>query len=609
LALFKTQDKRKNKVKIYNPACEFNQGDLIYKKYSGKLPVGSKKFIEIEKGVVLMVVDIRTRFGLEEIKLSYEGTSEFIKYTQYLERQKIELLLPHKQGDDPEEAKYLTDKNDPRKKQDPLLEKDFNNLEKKLISSLNKESDFALVCDKILLKKNLKSLDAPIFDKIREYLKEKEQSQTTEYFVEDFVGIKPTSKEFSSYCFALNYRIKKDYKIDFQQIRDVGWGKWNLISVIYYMKRNSLVCEDNPLANKVTFSQRKNLHQRRRKFEEGLFSDDASRYYLTQREVSAGALRLRSGVFHVGDSIEIDAFDENSKKSYLLYYYREGNLVLGFEKIFEKYKALQGTIMTFKQTEDGKFFFNIRMTKKGTIADKIEFNKETRGFEVFDEKIAAPVFVNKSMFLESDVLMTVYHNFDDFKKIDTLNKLTHKIFLEFGIRERNYEIHILRLYHILDLIFPIELKLVEEVILSNPEFVPSEKSLGIVYLDSDVVGQIEGEEQVRRQHRIEEAKQKREELMKEKMDKELKEKDDIRKKREERRRKREEEMWAKDRIEKEREKKKIQSIHRESDSYPKDIAPRGDGKFAEMDGKLERKVDFEKKKAQGIFKDDPVKSL
>ena len=132
LALFKTEDKRKNRVKIYDPNCEYKNGDLIYKEYKGKIPVGAKKHIEIEKGVVLRVVEARSRYGIEEIKLSYEGTLDFKKYTSYLEKQKIELLLPHKQDETCSKVEYLEEKRDPRQTQDPLDEKDFNTLKKKI---------------------------------------------------------------------------------------------------------------------------------------------------------------------------------------------------------------------------------------------------------------------------------------------------------------------------------------------------------------------------------------------------------------------------------------------------------------------------------------------
>ena len=64
LALFKTREKRTDKVKIYNPNCQYEVGDLIYKEYPGKIPVGAKKYIEMERGVVLRVAETRERFGL-----------------------------------------------------------------------------------------------------------------------------------------------------------------------------------------------------------------------------------------------------------------------------------------------------------------------------------------------------------------------------------------------------------------------------------------------------------------------------------------------------------------------------------------------------------------
>lgn len=607
IAIFKTQEKRKNKVKIYNPNCEYKAGDLIFKEYHGKIPIGAKKCIEIEKGVVLRVVDVRTRFGMNEIKLSYEGTSDFRDYTNYLKKQKIELLLPHMQKKISEKFQYLSEKKDPRQRQDPLIERDFVTLKKKLITALKKEPDIAYISNKILLKENLKPIGPEIFNEIREFLIENKKSETTEFFVEKFIKIKPINKDFHSYCFALNYRMKMDYKIDFQQTKKIGWGKWNLISVIYYMKRNSLISEENPLLKKVTLSNKKNISQKRKKFEGNLFDEESTRYFLTQREVSAGALRLKQGIYNFGDSIEIDVIDANSKKSYLLYYYRDVNLVLGFKEIFESYKALQGTILTFEQIDEDKFQFNIRMTKKGTIADIIEYNTEMKIFNAKEEKIASPVFVNKSIFLETDVLNRINKNISEFWNICSLNKLVHKIFLEFGIKEKNYEIHILRLYNILNLIYPVELKLVEDIILCNSEFVPSEKNSGIIYLDSDAVIKIEDEEKKRREILIEKAIKKREEIRKKKINLELKQKEEIRKKREERRKKRELEMWEKERLLKERADKKIHEQKNKREELKKKTFEKPDGRAKLRERKFESEIkkDFRKKDERVYPKQKP----
>ncbi len=566
IALFKTQDSRAHKVKIYNPDCEYKVNDLIYKEYPGKIPVGSKKYIEIDEGIVLKVVAVKTRFGLEEIMLNYEGTSEFKKYLQYLERQKIELLLPHKQQKPPAKPEYLPVETDPRQQQDPLEKKDFLALKRKLAGALNREPDIAFISNKILLSENLKPIDSEVFNKIKDFLTESKQSETTEFFVENFVRVKPNDTDFEAYCFALNYHMFRDYKIDFQQTRMEGWGKWNLISVIYYMKKYSPVSEENPLLNTVIFSNKKNILQRRRKFEEGIFAEGTTRYYLTQREIFAGAVRLKSAFFESGESIEIELVDGKTKKSHLLYYYSDESLLLGFKDIFERYKALQAMILTFDQQEDGRWQFNVRITKKGTIADKIVYDPEKKAFKVTEEKIASPVFVNKAMYLESDVIKVIYDKIDEYRTIETLNELIHKIFLEFGVKERNYEIHFLRLYHILDFIYPIDLKLLEEVILSNNEFIPADKLVGVFYLDSTAVTAIEEEEFRRKATVRDESKKKRDDERRKKQDEERKLQEEIKKKREERRRKREEEMWQKERLRKERDERKALEQKKKKDA-------------------------------------------
>ena len=560
IAFFKTQDNRKNKVKIYNPNCEYKVGDLVYKEYHGKLPIGSKKNIELNMGVVLKVTEIKENFGLDQIKLEYDGTSLFRKYTEYLYRQKIDLLLPHKQEKPCEKSTYLPEEDDPRNMQEPLIERDFNTLKKKLVIAMRREPDIDVINDRVLSDKNLKKIEPEIFDKIREFLKENKSSETSEFLVENFLKVKSDDKEFEAYCFALNYRMETDYKIDFRLVDLKGWGKWNLISVIYYLKKDSLISEENPLLKKIIFENRINISNRRKKLEESIFNNESYRYFLTEREVCSGALRLKTGIYDFGDSIEIEAIDINSKKSYVLFYYTDGNLILGLRELFDSYKVLQGTSLIFEQLADNKFQFSIRTSKKGTIADKIVYDNEKKAFKAVDEKIASPVFVNKSIFLESEIYSAIYERIDDFKKIAVFNKLIHKAFIEFGIKEKNYEIHILKLYHILDLIFPVYLKTVEEVILSNPEFIPSEKMPGVFYLDSDSVIEIEEEEKNRRSKLIDEKKKRREELKRERIKEELKEKDEIRLKREERRRKREKEMMVKERMIKEREGRKEEKL-------------------------------------------------
>jgi len=542
LAMYKTKEKRQKQVKEYHPDCEFKVGDSIYKEYPSKLPIGGKKFIEVPEGVILKVEDIRSYMGINEIRLSYEGTSDFRKYIEYLKRQKIDLLLPHKQKKPPRESNFITDEIDPRTQQAPLIEREFSFLKKKLITALHKENQIILLSDMILLKENLKPIKAEVYTQIKEFLRTHHQSEKTEFFVENFLHIEPTSIDFSAYCFALNFNLFQDHKIDLQQTNSTGWGRWHLISVLYQLKRNALINETNPLLSTVEYRNKKNLPQRRKKLEEALFTEGESRFFLTQREILSGALRLKPHGLDLGDSLEVEITDSLTKKAYTLYHFQHDHLLLGFDKLFEAYKVIQGTILILEKDEQGRLTVTIRTTKKGTITDRIVFDTEKRVFRVTEEKFASSVFVNKLIYLEAEVLRTLEAKIDEFRGMETLNKLIHKVFFEFGVKERNYELHVLRLYHILDAIFPIDLKQIEDVILSSLEFIPSEKVAGVFFLDSDAVVEIEEEEKRRRQSLIDESRKKREEIRKQQMDEELRKKDEIRLLREERKRKREEEM-------------------------------------------------------------------
>ncbi|MBN2346442.1 MAG: hypothetical protein JXO51_08610 [Candidatus Aminicenantes bacterium] len=568
LALFKTREDRKSRVKVYDSGCEYQAGDLIYKEYPGQLPVGNKKYISVDEGVILKIEEVRSRLGRDEVRLSYEGTSEFRRYAEYLVKQKIELLLPHKEESPPRSATYISAAIDPRRTQSPLVERDFNLLRKKLSAALNRDADIAFINGKVMLKESLKPIAPEVFDSIRQFLKGRQASESTEFFVENFCKVKPAAADFAATCFALNTILTSQYKIDLQQTSSVGWGKWHLISALYHIKKNSLVSESNSFLNKVSFADRKNLPQKRKKFEEQIFSEGETRYYLTQREIASGALRLKPGLYRFGDAVEIEAVDTVTHKRHTLYFYENENLILGLDKAYESYKALQGTTLVFEQSGAGEFQFTIKTTKRGAITDRIDYDAEHKIFIASGEKMASTVAPNKSIFLETEVFHSLAERMEEFRKTETFNKLFHKVFLEFGNREKNYEIHILRLYHILDLIAPVDLKLVEEVILSNPEFIPSEKMAGVFYLDSDAVVEIEEEEKLRRQGVIEDMKRKREESRRQQQDEELKAKEEIRLLREERRRKREEEMWQKEKLHHERD-----TLRRGEAAAPREAVP------------------------------------
>ncbi len=552
IALFKTRDQRKSVVKVYHPGCEFKAGDLVYKEYPGALPVASKKWIELDEGVILKVEEARVRGGMHEIRMSYDGTSQFRLYIEFLHKQKIELLLPHKMQKPPREQELLGDADDPRAALPPLVEREFNLLRRKLSSVLHRENELIVICSQVLLKENLKQIPAEVVERIKEFLKGSGAAESTEFFVSHFLRLEADAPEFAAACFALNHLLGSAHKVDLLQTSTRGWGKWHLRSVLYQMKRGALVNELNPLAGTASFANRRNLAQKKKELDEAVFTEGERRYFLTQREVASGALRLHPGDLPGDGDLEILVVDSGSKKEFPAYFFPEGNLLLGLTPLYEHYRAIQGTVLHLESAVDGRCQFSIKTTKKGIVVDRIAYDPEQKLFRPTAEKVSTAVPIQRSIFLESEAFTALEPLIAELRRLPTLNKLIHRVFLEFGVRDRNYELHLMRLYHLLDLIYPVELRLVEEVILSNAEFIPAEKFPGVFYLDSDVVVEIEEEEKLRRQRVIEDNKRKREELRQKQVDEELRQKDELRVKREENRRKREEEMWQREKGKEER---------------------------------------------------------
>jgi len=611
LAFFKTEKNRVQKVKIYSPNCEYKVGDLIYKEYPGKIPIGTKKYIELTGGVVLKVVEVRTRFK-DEVKLAYDGTSDYKKYIDYLKRQKIELLLPHKQVKPCEKSEYIKEEDDPRRQYAPLLGKDFNLLIKKLISTLEKSTDIAFTDNRAILSKNLKPVDDEIIKKIRDFLKENGKAESTEFFVENFIKIQSDNKDFESYCFALNYKMHTEFKLDFQKVNSKGWGKWNLISVIYYLKKDSIISEINPLEGKTEIEDKKGLAQKRRKFEEEIFDNNNNRYFLSQREITSGALRLRHSIPEMAEFEEISLIDENTKKKYTAYYYSDSKLLMGMDEIYNSYKIIQGAIFTISGFKDDSLYFNIRITKKGTISTRIEFDKERKTFFPKEEKIASQVFVNKSMYLEPGIISDINLNIDYYRKSGSLNDLILKIFFDFGIKEKNSELTILQLYHILDLIYPIRFELVADIILGNSIFIPSEKLSGVFYLDISITDREDyNREKGKKEILSENTGQKSEPSQSGAVSKEISAKEEIKRLREERKKKREEEMIKKEQLERDRkaEKEKKFSPHI-STTTPKPVKVKDIPEEIETRSfeKAKRKAAAVKKESKYEFKEKEGKS-
>ncbi len=545
LAFFKIDLTKSGKVKIYNPNCEYKVGDYIYKEYSGSLPIGSKKYLEMNRGFVLRVEEVRNSKDLSQIKLSYEGTADFLKYIKYLERQKIELLLPHRTTRPFMKPEILPDEKDPRRNQAPMVSKELNKLKKKLIPFLQRSKEIAFNDERVLLKSNVKKIESDVFQKIKDFLIEGGTAGSTEFFVENFIKVDPSKDDFNLWCFSLNFWIGKDYILDFQKVNSKSWGRWHLISCLYKAKKEALVNFDNCLAkqfNKINKDELKDI----RAYEKELYDDESGRYLISQREISSGALRVREHAFNFKGVAEISAIEQTSKKEFVLYYYEDSRFFLGFDEIYKKYKVSQGATIYIEQNGDDSVVFSFKTTKKGSISYAVSYDSQRDLFLATEEQEASPIIIDKGFALGNIDFEQISEKIDEYRAIKDVLELSHMIFMDFGDKAKNYELNILKFYHIMDCIYPFDFVNIIKLIRGHQEFISSDNVKGIFYLDSDSIGAIEEEEQDRRKKLEIEAKKKRANAKKEKAEEQKRKEEEIKRIREERRKKREEEMRIKE---------------------------------------------------------------
>jgi hypothetical protein len=86
------------------------------------------------------------------------------------------------------------------------------------------------------------------------------------------------------------------------------------------------------------------------------------------------------------------------------------------------------------------------------------------------------------IYLGEEIFENLSRLYDERKDLN-LQGLLHLVFQTFGADRENFGIHYLRLYHIVDLLKNTDLEQVEAILLTFPEFYPSEKEEGIFHLD------------------------------------------------------------------------------------------------------------------------------
>jgi len=490
LAFAKTASQRNQPVKVYDPYARYEVGDFIYKEYDENLQVGSKVTEHFQGGVVLRIISKVNFPGYqcEMLEVDYDGGGPFRKYIDYMKKTKTQVLLPSNLENRGLEPAVLNQEQDPRLTELPLTKKDLKTLERNLRKVLAASDSFFGWND--FWQHNSKKPEIGE-DKVREIsdaLAGSISSESTQNIVRQHFGLEPSSDLFELYCLALNHLLEKKYRREFTCLSTSNWGKWHLKSVLNNLP-SGLPISAEPVAVPDLGEVEVLQHTRVENF--------PFKVYLTWREILSGAIRVPRSLSREFDSREYQLVDDEDGKVYTVYYFPEGNYLLGLGEFFRSNNIPQGTSLTLDKKGPDRLTFRIKKSKKKTSTFFLDYNREDGRFILGGQEVFTLAMPNKSIFLEKELVSRLLQLSEESEGLD-LRQLLVKILNTPELTGNTRSVHFLRVYHMVDLLKPTTAEDVEYVLSAAPEFVASEKKEGM-YFYQEVKAPVEApaEEEVR----------------------------------------------------------------------------------------------------------------
>ena len=472
VAFKKTSPLLAQKVKKYDPYCQYEVGDLIYKEYDEPLMVSSKGAELFKGGVVLKVVNKTEykNFNCEMLEVDYSGGGPFRKHLNYMKKTKTQVLLPSNLEGKALIPQILESKEDPRQDELPMPESEMKKLEKNLRSALGKSSQFFHWNDYWQVQAKKVAINTAKINEIKNFLLEKNQSVKTEEIISRFFKLNPNQDEFWLYCLSLNHILEKNYKKDFILVSPFNWGKWHLKQTLNSWLENLPLAAPKaklPNVDEVPPMQLKSVHEFPLKI------------YLTWREILSGGLKIPfSYKREFSKSKEYIFTDVESQKDYFVYYYPSLSICLGLKDFYETNNVPQGASLTLEKQKPAHFNFWLKKSKKKLSLAKITYNPAEDKFIDTGQEVFTFSLPNKIIHLERESLQKILSLYNQIDELN-LEELLVLVFKNFGLEGEGFALHYLRAYHLVDVLKQTREEDVEWVLNNSLQFSKSEKKKGL----------------------------------------------------------------------------------------------------------------------------------
>lgn len=471
LAFKKNASQLNQEVKIYNPFCRYEIGDLICKEYDEPLLVSSKGVEPFKGTVVLKVINKIEYEGFGEmLEVDYTGGGTFRKHIEYMKKTSTKVLLPSAQEGKSDQPECLKKDEDPRLHELPMTERELRTLEKNLTVALTKSKDFFHWKEYWQLTAKLVELPKEIVTKFEEKFRKTQHSIATQDLVSEYFKVNASQEEFDLHCLSLNYSLDKSFKKTFILTAPENWGKWFSKQLLESHLKDVPLSKTMAKLPDVEFSI------------DTKFSDGKGfpvKVYLSWREVLSGGLTVpKSVVRELSRSREYLFVEGETEEKYTTFFYPNRAVFLGLREFYQKNKITQGASLSLEKEDDQVIKFSCKKAKKPLSVPAVDYEFKKDKFSLLPEETQTSSLPNKIIFLEFATLKRILNLYDKSRKLD-LKDLLILVFQHFGLEGEAISLHYQRAFHLVDMLKHTSLSDVEKTLLNTPEFSPSEKKRGL----------------------------------------------------------------------------------------------------------------------------------
>lgn len=488
LAYKKTSSQMTQEVKKYDPYCQYEIGDLIYKEYDELLTTSSKG-TELFKGAIALKVIQKIpyeSFNCEMLEVDYTGGGTFRKYIDYMKKTKTQVLIPSNLDGKAQAPETMGKHEDPRLSEPPMIDKDLKLLEKNLRAALSKSDKFFCWNDHCQLKEKQVEIQEKKIKEIEKYFLDAKQSALTTELVNKFLGMESSNELFELYCMSLNSILDNQYKKDFLYVSPLDWGKWHLKNMVNSFTKNLPLSAPRAKVPPVEKAQKGETTQ---------IQNFPLKVYLTWREILSGGVKIPKNLNkELSHSREYIFTDNEEGEDYSVYYYPSSNYLLGLKDFYDKNNVPQGASLTLERKGPTEFSFWLKKSKKKLSVAKINYDSTKDRFADANEDIFTFSLPNKIIHLDKETLTQLFSLYEQRDKLD-LRQLLILIFNDFALESSHFSLHYLRAYHLVDILKQTTQEDIEQTLLSSPEFSLSEKKKGVFsYKEKIIAEEVKPEE-------------------------------------------------------------------------------------------------------------------